>query len=137
MGPTFFFVVLGILKVSCSCLVGESSPPPAAVAAEGAGMEGAGGGVEAVVASLSAFLLFALLLATEAPSETFSAAALPSAAPWAGSLLSLSKLWLRLAFLEEVFDLLPFLVLVPLSEGAGAGGGGGGGGRLSIQRGMR
>ena len=137
MGPTFFFVVLGILKVSCSCLVGESSPPPAAVAAEGAGMEGAGGGgVEAVVASLSAFLLFALLLATDAPSETFSAAALPSAAPWAGSSLSLSKLWLRLAFLEEVFDLLPFLVLVPLSEGAGAGGGGGGG-RLSIQQGMR
>ena len=118
--------------------MGESSPPPAAVAAEGGGMEGAGeGGVEAVVASLSAFLLFALLLATDAPSETFSAAALPSAAPWAGSLLSLSKLWLRLAFLEEVFDLVPFLVLVPLSEGAGAGGGGGGGGRLSIQQGMR
>ena len=115
--------------------MGESSPPPAAVAAEGAGMEGAGGGVEAVVASLSAFLLFALLLATEAPSGTFSAAALPSAAPWAGS--SLSMLWLRLVFLEEVFDLLPFFVLVPLSEGAGAGGGGGGGGRLSIQQGMR
>jgi hypothetical protein len=117
---TFFFVVLGILKVSCSCFVAESAAP--------ALLTGGGGGRDDTAGSLSAFLLLTLVL--EEPSGALSAA-LPSAA------LSFSRSSWGAAFLEEeAFVLDTFFVLVPLSASGGGGGGGGEGeGGLSDQQG--
>ena len=64
---TFFFVVLGILKVSCSCFVDESAllAPLLLLTGllDGTVVGGGGGGGAAVlVGSLSAFLLLPLPL---------------------------------------------------------------------------
>lgn len=132
----FFFVVLGILKVSCSCFVAESAATALLVGlvvpVEDDGTAGAGeggeSGMDATAGSLSGFLLLALVL--EEASGILSAA-LPSAA------LSFSRSCWGAAFLEEeAFVLDTFFVLVPLSAGGGGGGGGREGeGGLSAQQG--